>query len=613
MLKLRHETDISDSIFVRWHDARPWTRTKQLAKGALLVVTSIGISLITLRYFCVPLLEYAYPDSRTFLFDSGIYGAYPLRKYVSTNLASPQANVVQSDSSCADGLVLLSIGGQSVKDGGPMILDMAGNLVWSAPGQYGDASANTKIQRYNDQDYLTFWAGEKLQESGLGKYCMLNSSYDVVHTVSAVGESMKGDLHEFKITGDGSAIITVYERVLVNMKDTNVDISADQMIVDGVLQEIDVATGKLIFEWRSSDHLDHSALQTSFGGFVADGAFDYFHMNSIEKDTRGNYLISFRHLHTLVYVESVTGNILWTLGSDSGDFEDLSQGDATGFQWQHDARWISEDDGIISLFDNGIAHKHPDAAYSQGLIIQLDFVEWTANLLQEYTSRDLIGSASQGDIQLLERPHDDSHVFIGWGASAAFTEHSINGDLLCETHFGASWLFYFERVSSYRAFKTFDWKAIPSAWDPEARVAGDKIYISWNGATEVAYWALQARSTAANTTGDSWGLQDTYEETAPKSNGFEQFFTLPSPVESTTYRIAALDAHRNVLRYSNEIIYKRSTTKLWFGAACLFGVFLLVLSCLLCSWRKILHRIQTYRNKHGEIVGYHELQYRDSA
>ena len=613
MLKPQHETDISDSIFVRWHDAHRWTRIKQLAKGALLAATSIGTSLIALRYLCVPLLEYAYPESHTFLFDSGIYGAYPLRKYVSTNLASPQANVVQSDSSCADGLVLISIGGQSVKDGGPMILDMAGNLVWSAPGQYGDASANTKIQRYNDQDYLTFWAGEKLQESGLGKYYMLNSSYDLVHTVSAVGENMKGDLHEFKITGDGSAIITVYERVLVNMKDTNIDISADQMIVDGLLQEIDVATGKLIFEWRSSDHLDHPALQASFGGYVADGAFDYFHMNSIEKDTRGNYLISFRHLHTLVYVESVTGKILWTLGSDAGDFEDLSQGDATGFQWQHDARWISEDDGIISLFDNGIAHKHPDAAYSQGLIIQLDFVEWTASLLQEYTSRNLIGSASQGDIQLLKRPYDGSHVFIGWGASAAFTEHSISGDLLCETHFGASWLFYFERVSSYRAFKTFGWKAIPSAWDPEARVAGDRIYVSWNGATEVAYWALQARSTAANTTGDPWGLQHTYEETAPKSNGFEQFFTLPSPVESMTYRIAALDAHRNVLRYSNEIIYKRFTPKLWFGAACLFGVFLLLLCCLICSWRKTLHRIRIYRNNHGENVGYHELQYRDSA
>ena len=516
--------------------------------------------------------------------------------------------MVQTDSSCSDGLVLLSVGGQSVAAGGPMILDMYGNLVWSAPGQYGDASANTKIQRYRGQDYLTFWAGEKLQESGLGSYYMLNSSYDVVHTVSAVGENTEGDLHEFQITGDGSALITVYERVLVDLDNTYIDLSADQMIVDGILQEIDIATGELLFEWRSSDHLDHPALQTSSGGLVADGSFDYFHMNSIDKDSKGNYLISMRHLHALVYVEGVTGNILWTLGNNAGDFEDLSQGEATGFQWQHDARWVSEDEGIISLFDNGMAHKHPDASYSQGLIIQLDFDNWTAALLQVYTSRGLIGSPSQGDVQLLRRPHDDDHVFIGWGASATFTEHNIGGDLLCETHFGASWLFYFERVKSYRAFKTFGWKAIPSAWDPEARIADDRIYVSWNGATEVAYWVLQTRREATNIAVDSWDIHDDSGETILKSNSFEHSFTLTSPVDGTAYRVAALDSHRNVLRYSNEFVYVHTSINFWSGLACLIAIFLAGV-CSLLYWRRGSLRITRTRcDDEEEDFEYHALE-----
>lgn len=186
---------------------------------------------------------------------------------------------------------------------------------------------------------------------------MLNSSYDVVHTVSAVGESTEGDLHEFKITEDGAALITVYERALVDLEDTPVDLPADQVVVDGILQDIDIATGELLFEWRSSQHLEHPALHTSFGSFVADGAFDWFHMNSIDKDSKGNYLVSLRHLHALVYVEGITGVILWTLGNDAGDFEGVSQGAATGLRWQHGARWISEDDGIISLFDNGLAES----------------------------------------------------------------------------------------------------------------------------------------------------------------------------------------------------------------------------------------------------------------
>jgi hypothetical protein len=609
MLKSQQEVDISHSIFTGPRTTQPWTRTKQLSKVAFLALTGIGGSFLVLRYLCVPLLEYTYPGSRTSLLDSGIHGAYPLREYVSTDLTSPEANVVLSDYSCADGLVLLSVGGQSVKDGGPMILDMSGNLVWSAPGQFGDASANTKIQQYHGEDFLTFWAGEKLQESGLGSYYMLNSSYDVVHTVSSVGEGTEGDLHEFKITEDGSALITIYERISVDLNGTYADLTTDQIIVDGVFQEVDVATGKLLFEWRSSDHLEHPALQSSSGGLVSDGSFDYFHMNSIDKDSRGNYLISFRHLHALVYIEGTTETILWSLGNDAGDFEDLSQGDATSFQWQHDARWVSEDEdeGIISLFDNGIAHKHPDAAYSQGLIIQLDFVNWTATLLQEYTSRDLIGSASQGDVQLLRRPHNDDHVFIGWGASAAFTEHSIGGDLLCETHFGASWLFYFERVKSYRAFKFFDWKAVPSAWDPEARIADDKIYVSWNGATEVAYWALQILSEAANTIGEPWGPQDVYESTSPKGNSFEHSFTLSSPVAGTTYRVAALDRHHNVLRHSNEVVYEHHSQKILFGSAFLLGVFIAGLCCLPYSRRSMLRLIWEHHNEETDIFEYHAL------
>jgi hypothetical protein len=460
---------------------------------------------------------------------------------------------------------------------------------------------------------LTFWAGEKLQESGLGSYYMLNSSYDIVHTVSAVGKDLRGDLHEFKVNEDGSALITVYERTSVNLDGTDVDLPLDTMIVDGILQEIDIATGELLFEWRSSDHLEHPALQHSSGGYVADGSFDYFHMNSIDKDSKGNYLISLRHLHALVYVERITGEILWTIGNHAGDFEDLSQGEATGFQWQHDARWISEDDGLISLFDNGIAHKHRDAAYSQGLIIQLDFDDWTAALLQEYTSRDLIGSASQGDVQLLNRPHNDDHVFIGWGASAAFTEHSMDGSLLCETHFGASWLFYFERVKSYRAFKTFDWKAIPAAWDPEARIEDDKIHVSWNGATEVAYWMLQTRETAANAHSDPWETVDIRNEVIAKDEAFEHAFSLPEIYAGTTHRIAALDSHHHVLRYSNEITHEQASPSIWIGSVCLFSILLIGLSGLLYSQGSTIRRTWRNRNVKKEGFEYHALEHYEPA
>jgi hypothetical protein len=611
MSKPYYEVDV-DSAYTQERNMSSRNRIHRLATIATVTLICLGTLLVALRYLCIPLLVYGYPSSDTYLLDTGIYGAYPHRQYISTDLTSPQANVVQSDDSCADGLVLLSIGGQSVPGSGPMILDMAGNLVWSAPGQYGDDTANTKIQPFQGHDYLTFWAGEKLQESGLGSYYMLDSSYNVVHTVSAVGEGREGDLHEFKITDDGSALITVYERTSANLSSTNVDLPADQTIVDGILQDIDIATGELLFEWRASNHLSNPALQSSSGGVVADGSFDYFHMNSIDKDSKGNYLISLRHIHALVYVDGSTGEILWTLGKDAGDFEDLSEGEATGFQWQHDARWISEEDGIISVFDNGIAHKHHDAAYSQGLIVQLDFVNRTATLLQSYTSGGFISSPSQGNVQLLGQSDGPDHVFIGWGASAAFTEHSPSGDLLCETHFGASWLFYFERVKSYRAFKTFDWRATPAAWDPEARIEDENIYVSWNGATEVAYWSLQARSGATNATQES-STESTEIDIIAKDAGFEHSFPLPSTDNTMTYRIAALDSQRNLLRYSNEVVHERSSTTIWIWSTCLFTASLLVMLILFYSRMGAIMSQWAKRREGVKDFEYHALEHREPA
>lgn len=608
-MRERHAEDWTSEKTSFGSDNRLRSRNLVLFRNALVGLTTSSILLVLSWYLVLPLLVYYFPASESLLLDAAVYGAYPSRQYVSANFTSPRANVLQSDDACSSGLVLLSLDGQSVTDSGPTILDMAGNLVWSAPGQYGDASANTKIQRYNNQDYLTFWAGKKLQESGLGSYYMLDSSYRLAYVISAVGEGLQGDLHEFKMTAEGTALITVYERKHVDLGDTNFVHSADKDIVNALFQEIEVASGELLFEWRASQHLGHPALQTSSGGSVADGALDYFHINSVDKDSRGNFLVSMRHLHSVVCVNGDTGELLWTLGGVASDFEDLSMGRATAFRWQHDARWVSETEGIISLFDNGIAHKHRDAPYSQGMMIQLNFTDWTATLLQSYTAQTTIASPSQGDVQILEQPLHADHVFIGWGASAAFTEHALNGDLLCEIHFGASWLFYFERVKSYRAFKTLSWKGIPADWDPVARVNGDRAFVSWNGATEVMSWSLEAQHNLNN---DKQQLsirdQDFGEvRTITKGADFESSFLLPSMDDSIVYRIAALDAEGNVLRYSNNFVCEPATFRVWLLSAILFGMSLLGVLSFACRQRRWPRSLWREHVKNATDSEYHAL------
>ncbi|KAK3086960.1 hypothetical protein LTR53_019969, partial [Teratosphaeriaceae sp. CCFEE 6253] len=101
-------------------------------------------------------------------------------------------------------------------------------------------------------------------------------------------------------------------------------------------------------------------------------------------------------------IDGVTGAVLWELGGRAGDFEDLSEGRATGFSWQHDARWLDEEAGILSLFDNGVAWPHVDAPYSQGRVVRLDFTARTAELLHAYPSLQRARASSQGSVQVLD-------------------------------------------------------------------------------------------------------------------------------------------------------------------------------------------------------------------
>lgn len=62
------------------------------------------------------------------------------------------------------------------------------------------------------------------------------------------------------------------------------------------------------------------------------------HLNSIRKDSQGNYMISSRHYHAIWYLRP-DGSTIWQLGGTNNTVD--REGDM-GFQYQHDAEWIEE-------------------------------------------------------------------------------------------------------------------------------------------------------------------------------------------------------------------------------------------------------------------------------
>jgi hypothetical protein len=159
-------------------------------------------------------------------------------------------------------------------------------------------------------------------------------------------------------------------------------------------------------------------------------------------------------------------------------------GEGTQFAFQHDARRLP--DGTISIFDNGTTvfeNGVPEAVEeSRGIVLQLDEQKMRASLVREYTHPDKQYADAAGNMQVL--PNGD--VFVGWGRALAISEFSKDGQML----FDASLL---RKNKSYRAFR-FPWRGQPldrPACVAERASEGElRVYVSWNGDTEVESWEV---------------------------------------------------------------------------------------------------------------------------
>jgi hypothetical protein len=358
---------------------------------------------------------------------------------------------------------------------GPMIVDDSGQPVWFRPLQNKDERAmDFKVQRYRGEPVLTWWEGRVVGGHGFGEYVIADNSYREIKRVQA-GNGYKGDHHEFLITPQDTALITIYDPVLADL--SSVGGPKDGMVLDGIAQEIDIESGEVLFEWHS---LDHVGLDESYRKppKVPKWPFDYFHINSIDVDHDSNLLISARWTFTIYKIDRKSGEVIWRLGGKKSSFE---MGPGTKTRYQHDAR--RQPDGTITIFDNG-GLKLDDQSY--GLVLEPDMEETAATLVRKYAHPEGRVAATQGNVQVLP----NGNVFIGWGSDPIFSEFTREGKLLFSASFPPE-------VESYRAFR-FPWSGYPS--DDPAVVAetgpDDEVtlYASWNGATAVATWQVLAGS-----------------------------------------------------------------------------------------------------------------------
>lgn len=392
-------------------------------------------------------------------------------------------------------------------------------------------------------------------------------------------------MHEFQLTPEGTALIVVYDSIPGDLR--SIGGPQDGWILDGVIQEIDIETGELRFEWRASEHF---SVEDTYHGFTgcqkADAAafagcgnsptsaFDFFHLNSVEKDRSGDYLVSSRYTHTISGVSGKDGSLLWTLGGKSNEFQDLSShGSATAFAWQHHARWYGN--RSITLFDNAVEDNSDPSVESRGLIIDLDIQKRQASLRAEFLHPQKMEAVSLGSMQILE---GSGNIFIGWGHSAAFTEFSPDGRVLCDIHYGPSALNTFGRLKSYRVFRG-TWIGNPT--EPiDVAVKGQVMYVSWNGATQVARWQLQVQR---DNKGEFESVSQIFKD------GFETEITVPPTLKpGSLVRIQGLNSKGNVLGSSDmvEIAAQKETSSFTVAVVVIFSGIIILASVIFVVKRR---------------------------
>ncbi|KAK7046357.1 ASST-domain-containing protein [Favolaschia claudopus] len=438
-------------------------------------------------------------------------------------------------------LYLVCPTGGAVADPGAAIYKSNGELVW-ANSTFG-ACNDLNLQTFDGEDFLTFWVGAGSAaaggQMGFGTVIMMNSNYEVVMNVSAVNPEGT-DLHEFNIVKpeNRTALITAFHTIPMDLSSIGGPVNG--WYSNGVIQEVDIASGAVLFNWTTFDHI---ALEESFNnisltgqGFAEETPFDAVHINAIDKDNEGNYIISARHTQT-IYKIAANGTILWRLGGKMSDFTSIGNG--TEFHWQHHARWRM-DQTHISLFDDGAARLTEnvtfiDEAEATGKYLKIDQKAMTVSLAKIFKpgpSRNF--SLAEGSVEFY-----GNEVLVGYGFLPWFEAYSFDAE---ERLFSAvvgpddpSLRNNNAGINNYRAFQTTTQRFVGHPTQPpNVSLTDGNIFVSWNGATHVASYTLLTGHSAENLSTTVVTVPKSGFETSISSKGSQQFIAVAANAANGT-------------------------------------------------------------------------------
>jgi len=321
---------------------------------------------------------------------------------------------------------------------GPEIISNTGKVIWFHALPAGEAATDFRTQTYQGKPVLTWFQGSGLS----GTDYIYNDRYQQIAAIRA-GNGDFTDFHEFLITPWNTALITADKYATANL--TSIGGPADQKVFDGIVQEIDIRTGKVLFQWNSADHVPYRDSHEPLPGSAA-MPWDWFHINAVHLDTDGNLLINSRYTWTTYQVNRHTGKIIWELGGKQSTFKlTAAPGqvlDSAGeiFAFQHDPEAIGDNE--YTFFDDESDGSTTLLPRSRVVTVKLDLATRVATLVKSFDQPEGLVAPAEGNAQTT----GDGDLFVGWGELPYISEFSPSGRLLFNAQLPPG-------VSTYRAYR----------------------------------------------------------------------------------------------------------------------------------------------------------------
>jgi hypothetical protein len=396
----------------------------------------------------------------------------PVRTFgpaTATGTAPPPLSVLTRDVGTGKAKIFIAPAGGGYA-AGPEILTTTGKVVWFHRLPPGEFAADFRTQTYRGRPVLTWFQSEGVAPGGQaaepgirasgpqasprpsarpngpdGVDYIYNDKYQRIATVRA-GNGAANTFHEFLITPWNTALIVADVTRTADL--SSIGGPSAQRVIDGLVQEIDIQTGRVLFQWDSAAHVPYADSYLPRPSSPST-PWDWFHINAVHLDTDGNLLVSSRNTWTVFKVDRHSGRTVWQLGGKHSSFA-LSAApgqvlDRAGqiFAWQHDPE-AAIGGGEYTFFDNEAGNL---LRFSRAVTVRLDLNARVATLVKSDDQPE--GSLAQAMGNAQTTPGGD--LFVGWGALPSISEFSPSGKLLFNAQLPTG-------VSTYRAY-LLPWKS----------------------------------------------------------------------------------------------------------------------------------------------------------